>query len=291
LHDKCFKDIDRFSCSLHNAVLREVFVQIVAVALEAAEGDRESTNFEETRMMKKKYVIMLCCCALFGFGCETKVLRQDIPVSTNPMGAKIYANGNFVGQTPDTVSLERTRNHILTLVKDNYRQQDVVITKQYQSNKVLMNAVRSGLDSGLFFKDKRMGINSGFGSISRQEETGEAYALVPTTVSVNLVPLSGLPVPSPAAAGYPADTAAVDSHAVPGDMDVTAKDVLQAGVVAGAAAGAAQAKPIEKNWQTSSSSKSYVEPDGTRVTKKSSTSVGVSVDPSQIITTLDTLFK
>ncbi len=138
-------------------------------------------------MWRSGYLFLhLCnssCYALFGFGCETMVLRQDIPVSTNPMGAKIYANGNLVGQTPGTVSLERTRNHILTLVKENYRRQDVVITKQYQSNKVLMNAVRSGLDAGLFFKDKRMGINSGFGSISRQEETGEAYVLVPTTVS------------------------------------------------------------------------------------------------------------
>ncbi|MDD2321408.1 MAG: PEGA domain-containing protein [Geobacteraceae bacterium] len=242
-------------------------------------------------MIKKKYVIGLCCCALFGFGCETKVLRQDIPVSTNPMGAKIYADGNFVGQTPGTVSLERTRNHILTLVKENYRQQDVVITKQYQSNKVLMNAVRSGLDSGLFFKDKRMGINSGFGSISRQEETGEAYNLVPATVSVSLLPLSGAALSPAGAGGYPADAAAVDSQPVPANQDITARDVVQAGVVAGAAVGAAQVKPIEKNWQTSSSSKSYVEPDGTQVTKKSSTSVGVSVNPAQIINTLDTLFK
>jgi hypothetical protein len=234
-------------------------------------------------MLRKKLAILLCCSALFGTGCGANVLRQDIPVSTSPMGARIYADGTLVGQTPATVSLERTRDHILTLVKDNYRQQDVAVTRQYQSDRVVRNAVIAGVNSGLFFKDKRMGVSSGLGSFSRQEETGEAYILVPATVSVSLAPLD--------AAATPWDSAAAVSPPAPADAGNPATGAIGAGLAAGAAIGAAQTKPIGKEWQTSSSSSSYVQPDGTKVTRKSSTSVGVSVDPAGLVKTLDALFN
>lgn len=236
-------------------------------------------------MLKNRYIFLFCFIALSVFGCETTILRQDIPVSTNPMGAKIFADGKLVGQTPGTVSLERNRDHILTLVKENYRQEDVTITKQYQSDKVLMKAVQSGVNSGLFFKDARMGVNSGFGSISRQEETGEAYVLVPPVVRMNLVPLYG-PQAGPSGTG----PAAV-SPPPPADTGLKVKDVVKAGVVAGAAVGAAQSKPIEKKWETSSSSRTYSRSDGTVVSEKSSTSVGVSVNPAGLLNALDVLFK
>jgi len=241
-------------------------------------------------MLKKKLIIVSCAVGLIGSGCQPMVLKQNIPVSTNPMGAKILADGALVGQTPCTVSLERTQNHIITLVKENYRQKDVVITKQYQSNKVLLNAVQSGVNSGLFFKNARMGINSGLGSISGQEETGAAYILVPSTVSVTLIPLNGSPAAESGNGGYPEVSSAIDSQPLPADQDISSTDVLKAGIEAGAA-GLSESKPVEKNWQTSSSSNSYVQPDGTQVTKKSSTSAGVSINPAGILKSLDTLFN
>ncbi len=143
----------------------------------------------------------LAIIALLTTGCTIPVLKQDIPVSTNPLGAKIYANGQFVGTTPTTVSLERNRSHILTLLKENYQQQDVVIQRQYQSNKVFTDAILTGINSGLFFKDANMGMNSGMNSISRQEQSGEAYLLVPPAVAVVLVPLAELPLGVPPATG------------------------------------------------------------------------------------------
>ncbi len=229
-------------------------------------------------------------------GCSVPVLKQDVPVSTNPMGAKIYANGQLVGNTPTTVSLERNRDHILTLVKDNYRQQDVVIRKHYQQNKVLMKAIQSGVNSGLFFKDARMGMNSGMGSISTQEESGEAYVLVPPTVTVNLVPLYGPPEGAslPSAQGYPGSVPGGQPAPIadesPPDDTISTKDLLKAGAVAGAAV-ASQGNPIEKKWDTSSSSRSYTKPDGTMVREKSSTSVSVGVNPAGLADVIDKLFK
>jgi len=48
---------------------------------------------------------------------------------------------------------------------------------------------------------------------------------------------------------------------------------------------------IEKKVKTSSSSKSYVTPDGTRVREKSSTSVGVGINPAGLVGVIDLLFK
>ena len=110
------------------------------------------------------------------FGCKPAVLKQDIPVSTNPMHAKIFVNGQPAGQTPGIVTLERNRDHILTLIKEDYRQEDVVIRKQYQSDRVFLKAVQSGVNAGLFHKNAAMGISSGYGSMSMQPDRTDKAA-------------------------------------------------------------------------------------------------------------------
>ena len=225
--------------------------------------------------------------ALFMGACSRPVLRQDIPVSTNPLGAKIYANGELVGSTPKTVSLERNRSHVLTLVKENYRQEDVVITNQYQKEKVYLKAIQSGLHSGLFFGSSAMGVNSGMNSVAAQEESGEAFILSPPAVTITLTPLTGPPTPSGPSGGRSAQPPLADTQAPPmGDREM-AKELLKIGVGAGAAGMA----PIEKKVETSSSEKNYVTADGTKVQEKSGTSVGVGVNPAGLVDAIDTLFK
>ncbi len=240
--------------------------------------------------MKKLHLILIAF-VIFAAGCSQPVLRQDVPVTTNPMGAKIYANGQFVGTTPMSVSLERNRNHILTLVKDNYRQEDVAIQKSYQKEKVYLNAISAGVNSSLFFKDPRMGIGSSMSSISSQEETGAAYVLVPPVVKINLTPTAGnaasVPVQTESMQAAPSEPMASSSDDSGMDKAQFARGLAKIG----AAAALSQAKPLEKKTETSSSSSSYVQPDGTRVTEKSGTSVGVSVNPAALIDVIDVLFK
>lgn len=240
-----------------------------------------------------RLMIMLGLIVLLAVGCSRPVLKQDIPVTTNPLGAKIYANGQFMGTTPSTVSLERTRNHILTLIKENYRQEDVVIERQYQKERVYLRAIQSGVNSALFFKNPAMGINSGMGAISSQEETGEAFILAPPAVKVSLMPLTGSsrsdPVPAPAARGDVSSGAgrpAGEAGAPPLDRGELAREVLKIG----AGAALTQVNPIEKKVE-SSSSKKYVTPDGTRVREKTTTSAGVSVNPAGLVDVLDALFR
>ena len=239
-------------------------------------------------------IAVLGLAAVLAGGCSPPVLKQDIPVTTNPLGARIYANGEDRGVTPATVSLERNRNHVLTFVKENYRQEDVVIQRLYQKERSYLKAIQSGIDAGLFFKNPAMGMNSGMSSLSRQEETGEAYILSPPAVKISLTPLAGAPAGAAAAAEAKA--------APPGDgpeppAGIAEAPPLERGEVArqflkmGAGAALSQVRPLEKKVETSSSSHSQVKPDGTRVTEKSSSSVGVSLNPAGLIDALDILFK
>ncbi len=144
--------------------------------------------------MKKKFLVM-CCSLILASGCAPVVKTQSIPVSTNPMGATVYADGKVACTSPCTVDLPRNADHILTLKKDQYRQQDVIIKRVYQQEKVMMKAVSQGMQSssmavGSGGDKTAWGVMQGVNSIDSQEETGDAYILTPPAVSVRLAPLT-----------------------------------------------------------------------------------------------------
>ncbi len=140
--------------------------------------------------MFKHAALPLC---LLLIGCTPQIAMQTIPVSTDPGGANVAVDGKAACVAPCEVSLARNQDHILTLTRDGYRQQDVIIKRQYQTTKVLVNAINDGAQAANFFDNAWMGANSGVMSMNRQEDTGEAYVLTPSTVSLRLVPVNGFP--------------------------------------------------------------------------------------------------
>ncbi|MCM0754075.1 PEGA domain-containing protein [Desulfovibrio aminophilus] len=134
---------------------------------------------------------------LFACGaCAPTVLTQKIPVSTIPDGARVRADGAEVCTSPCQVELTRNADHILTLTRDGYRQQDVIVRRVYQSEKVMARAVGQGLQTGQFMNNPAWGVNAGVQSMDAQEQTGEAYLLSPSAVSVTLVPLASSATPA-----------------------------------------------------------------------------------------------
>lgn len=161
-------------------------------------------------MMKRLFALGLFCAAC---ACAPTVLTQSVPVSTDPAGVKVAVDGKAACVAPCQVELTRNQDHILTLTKEGFRQQDVIIKRQYQTNKVLLNAINQGAQSANFFKDGWMGANQGIMSMNSQEETGEAYVLSPSTVSLRLVPMGGFPArtsPEQAAQAGPAGFSPLD---------------------------------------------------------------------------------
>ena len=244
------------------------------------------------------------CCVLFVAGAllcgacggPPKVLKQDIPVSTNPLGAEIYVDGTRAGKTPGVVSLERSKDHIVTLTKDNFRQADVTVKRKYKETS-MVDAINNGVRAGVFHGNVSMGVSNALGSMSHKEKTGEMFVLTPSVIKVTLAPLSGAAGGgasdtrvTPGDAAQPAGTEAQTGESDPPEPDkkALAKDLLKAG----AAAEATRLKPVEKRKTLDSSSKEYRKSDGTLVREKKKTSVGVSVNPSAVVLdVLDKLFK
>lgn len=143
----------------------------------------------------KKTILAILCGLLVTAGCAPVIKTQSIPVSTNPMGATVYTDGKVACTSPCTVELPRNADHIITVKKDQYRQQDVIIKRVYQQEKVMMKAVSQGMQSssmsvGSGGDKTAWGVMQGVNSIDSQEETGDAYVLAPSAVSVRLVPMT-----------------------------------------------------------------------------------------------------
>ncbi|SMF35179.1 PEGA domain-containing protein [Desulfovibrio gilichinskyi] len=121
-------------------------------------------------------------------GNDLVILKQEIPISTVPMNSTVYVDGNFTCTTPCKLNLTRNFDHILTFYKDGYKQEDVIIKREYQQSKVLASAVSSGIYSTDISLSQSvfLGVEKGVESIKEQEITGEAYLLTPSAVSLKM---------------------------------------------------------------------------------------------------------
>lgn len=150
--------------------------------------------------MIRRLLSPFCALALLA-ACQPTVLTQPIAVSTNPAGAMVKADDGQTCQTSCQVTLTRNADHVLSISKDGFREQSIFIHRQYQSDRVMARAVNDGVQSGQFFKNPHMGINSGVQSLDEQEQTGEAYLLAPSAVNVALIPVGAAHAPSLALPG------------------------------------------------------------------------------------------
>jgi hypothetical protein len=246
--------------------------------------------------MKSLYpLVFLACIALSACSAAT----QNIPVSSNPDGAQVLADGQSVGTTPCNVTLERTQPHILTVKKDGYKQVDVQITRKYDTAGVTRDAAQSGLWQSSNGANTEGAVANALMSVGAEEESGDAYVLSPASVVVRLEPANGRPAQPVAQADAPVTISAdqldpADRERLEqgrtGDVSTTEPATLGSAVAEDPAKeaeavleGAAVAAPTvgtDKEWSSSHSSTKH-EGDGsyTKTTTSTSASVGVHVNP------------
>ena len=241
---------------------------------------------------------------------------QNIPVSSNPDGAMVYADGQEVGATPCNVTLEKTQPHILTVKKDGYHQVDVQITRKYDTAKVTRNATQSGMWTSSHGANTQGAVSNALMNVSADEQSGDAYVLSPASVVIKLKPVqqvSQADTQSPVTISpdqlAPADRAKVEGQApvviTPDQLDPsdrariegsgqaevqTTEPATLGGAVsqdpAGAAGaileGAAVAAPTvgaKTGTKSSHTSESYGPGSYSKKTTTTKASVGVSVNP------------
>ena len=122
----------------------------------------------------------------FSSGCATivKGTTQDIPIASEPAGARVIVDGNPSGTTPAKVTLSRKKSHMVTLEKEDYETENIALTNSI-GGAVAGNIIAGGLIG--------WGVDAA---------TGAQYNLHPETIMVRLRPKA------PAAASTPTGTPA-----------------------------------------------------------------------------------
>lgn len=190
--------------------------------------------------MKKQLIHCAAAIALASALGACQAATQNIPVSTNPTGAIVYADGTETCITPCNVTLEKTQAHILTLKKDGYNQADIQISRQYDTGKVARDAVQSATTMKSIGSTTEGAISNALLDTQAQEESGDAYVLSPTSVVVTLVPKGQHAAPQ-AAQPQPQQTAQADAPIVisSDQLDAADQQKLQQ------QAGQPQGQPVE----------------------------------------------
>ncbi|MEN6310374.1 MAG: PEGA domain-containing protein, partial [Acidobacteriota bacterium] len=81
------------------------------------------------------------CALLFQFGaCTYSTKPQKIPVTSNPVGAKVFADGKEMGVTPFSLSLKKDVDHTIRIEKPGYNPVDIqlVSTQSKSPDQMLM---------------------------------------------------------------------------------------------------------------------------------------------------------
>ncbi|MDD3313673.1 PEGA domain-containing protein [Pseudodesulfovibrio sp.] len=133
------------------------------------------------RISRLTGLLLILACALAACG----VPKQKIPVSTNPMGATVWADGRKICTTPCAVSLDRRGDHLLTIAKEGYEQVDLTVTRRFKPDRALRDGLIGGILKGGQPEDVGKEVAR---EVDEQERSGEAYELVPPVVTVTLRP-------------------------------------------------------------------------------------------------------
>jgi hypothetical protein len=144
-----------------------------------------------------KSTLPYCLCGLFiaalgslTSGCATivKGTTQDIPISSDPAGARVSVDGRPSGTTPTKVTMDRKHSHMVTIELENYEAENVAITNS-MGGAVAGNIIAGGL------------VGWGVDAVS-----GAQYNLHPDTVAVRLRAKASTP-----ATNIPATTTKTDT--------------------------------------------------------------------------------
>ncbi len=143
-------------------------------------------------MRTKTPLLRTACAALFAAALSGCVATQKIPVSTDPSGAVVFLDGKQVcPSTPCSVEMPKDQDHLLTIIREGYRQKDIAVRRVFNTASVLRESVREGA---------RSGVEGALSSADQQERDGRAYTLKPEMVTLKLIGVNE-PEPAPAKAG------------------------------------------------------------------------------------------
>ncbi|NIM91619.1 MAG: PEGA domain-containing protein [Candidatus Aminicenantes bacterium] len=82
--------------------------------------------------MRIKVLALLVTCVFFFQHCATIIrgTSQEIPVTSNPSGAKIIVDGEEKGYVPVILKLKKKKSHIIQIKKEGYNTVEILTTRK-----------------------------------------------------------------------------------------------------------------------------------------------------------------
>jgi len=160
---------------------------------------------------KTQIILALFISIIFLFQSCATIIRgtsQKIPVTSNPIGAKIIVDGIEIGNTPIELKLKKNKGHLIRIEKEGYNAFEVIITRKSSSllsifgNLYLGSFIGTGLGALLaipiFETEYDIWIGSIIGglvglvgSIAVDFISGANYNLTPDNLIVTLTKIEG----------------------------------------------------------------------------------------------------
>ncbi|MDH5707413.1 MAG: PEGA domain-containing protein [Candidatus Aminicenantes bacterium] len=167
---------------------------------------------------KTQIILALLVSSVFLLQSCTTIIRgttQKIPITSNPMGAKIIVDGLEKGNTPIELKLERKKNHIIRIEKQGYNPFEVIITRKsslsilgsilgnYCLGYILGGYMGALLGKLLLAEEPEQGIGwfvgmilGWAGAIAVDFSTGANYNLNPGNLILTLIKIERKPQPN-----------------------------------------------------------------------------------------------
>src|SRR6185369_8834351 len=84
-------------------------------------------------MFFKLTIALLAVCAVTSGGCATSFTgtSQQLTVSSNPTGARVFVNGSYFGITPVAVLLKTRRDYSIILQHDGFQDSTARVARQF----------------------------------------------------------------------------------------------------------------------------------------------------------------
>jgi len=168
---------------------------------------------------KTQIILALFVISVFFFqNCATIIsgTSQEIPVTSNPSGAKIIVDGKEIGYAPLNLKLKKKRNHIIRIEKEGYNPLEIriipkLLPKRNTSIGNILLGGTAGWVLGLFLGRLLEGVRTlwisesttTIGSILGilvayriDSKSGANYTLSPKDLNVTLKKIEGKPQPN-----------------------------------------------------------------------------------------------
>ena len=84
---------------------------------------------------------------IIGYCFTACVPTEPVTLSTDPIGATVYVNGSKHGVTPIQMDLTLDKDHLITIVKNGYKQETIEIKRIFNEEKEKRNMINSAIGS------------------------------------------------------------------------------------------------------------------------------------------------